>query len=91
MECRERTSGEQREHLAAINRIVARWQSGEYTLAEKRELIARENAFFHGQTRRGRTGKLITADTAEHQRLPSHADEDRDHIRDGELPWWQDA
>jgi hypothetical protein len=89
MECRERTSGEQREHLAAIDRIVARWQSGEYTLAQKREKIARENAFFHGRTIRGRTGMLLTADTAEHQRLPSASDEDRAH--DGELPWWQDA
>jgi hypothetical protein len=89
MECRERTSGEQRAHLAAIDRIVARWQSGEITIAEKREDIARENAFFHGQQRRGRTGKLLTADTAEHQRLPSASDEARAH--DGELPWWQDA
>jgi hypothetical protein len=90
MECRERTSGEQRAHLAAIDRIVARWQSGEITMADKRELIARENSFFHGRLIRGRTGMLLTADTADHERLPSAADEDRAR-RHEHAPWWRDA
>lgn len=84
MECRERTSGEQQAHLAAIRKIVERWYSGEITTAAKRELIGRENAFYHGQVTRGRTGTVITAATAEHARLPSRTDEDREH-------WWQET
>jgi hypothetical protein len=92
MECRARTSSEQKAHLAAIAAIVDRWQSGEITLADKREMIARENAFYHGQRQRGRTGKLITADTGEHVHVPSKADEDREQVPDKQDDlWWQEA
>lgn len=84
MECRERTGNERRLHLAAIDKIVQRWHSGEISMAEKAELIARENMFFHGRVTVGRTGSVITAATADHAKLPSRNDEDREN-------WWQDA
>lgn len=93
MECRERTRSEQQAHLAAIAAIVDRWQSGELTLAAKREMIARENAFYHGQQRRGRTGMLLTGDTGEYQHVPSKADQEREQRPAGDRQddlWWKD-
>jgi hypothetical protein len=80
-ECCERTLGERRAHLAAIDKIVDRWHSGEISMAEKREAILHENTFYHGRAIRGRTGRSLTADTAEHAHVRSADDEDREQ-------WW---
>lgn len=99
---RERTSGEQAAHLAAIQQIVDRWMSGELSLAEKREAIARENRFYHQRDRRSPvTGEMLTAATAEvshvSQGRASHGT--RAHSQrtvasqqvddETELQWWQ--
>ena len=66
--------------MAALARIVGRWHSGEITTAEKAELIARENLFYHGRPVTGATGSSITAAPAGHGRVPGKAGEDRDYF-----------
>lgn len=59
---REKTSSERKAHLAAIARIIARWESGEISTSEKRQQIAAENAFWYGREKRSSaTGELLTA------------------------------
>jgi len=79
-ECRERTGDERRLHMAAIGKIVGRWQSGEIITAEKAELIARENLFYHGRPVTGATGRSITTATAGHGRVASKPGQDRDYF-----------
>jgi hypothetical protein len=61
---REKTSDERKAHLAAIARIISRWETGEIGTSEKRQLIAQENAFWYGREKRSSaTGELLTAAT----------------------------
>lgn len=58
---REKTSSERRAHMAAIAKIISRWESGEITTAEKRSQIAAENAFWYGREKRSpATGESLT-------------------------------
>lgn len=88
MPARQKTSSERKAHLAAIEKITARWHSGEISTAEKRELIAKENTFWYGRERRSRaTGELLTSangDASHVTREPvAHDDEEP------EEQWWQ--
>jgi hypothetical protein len=80
MEPRQRSLNEQQAHLRAIDKIVARWQAGEITLAQKRELIFQENTWFRGHSVRGRTGSLITAERG--HKVTADDDDERED-------WWQ--
>lgn len=88
---RYKTLSEQKAHLGAIEDIVNRWSSGEMTLAQKREAIASENAFYYGRERRSRhTGSSLTSVVEElpaQQRVPAgEPDWDEEEY---EPPWWQ--
>jgi hypothetical protein len=71
---------ERRKHLAEIDKIIARWQSGEITMTEKRQLIADTNHWFYGQARSSRrTGSSLTSVSVETEvshRAPRAADEE---------------
>lgn len=57
-----RSVSERRRHLAEIEKIIARWQAGEITMTEKRQLIADSNHWFYGQARNSRTtGTALTS------------------------------
>lgn len=85
---REKTSSERRAHLAAITQIVDRWQSGELSTAQKREAIARENAFWYGRERKSpATGEVLTSAGGEVSHVAR--EQESPYGDDEETPWWQ--
>jgi hypothetical protein len=84
---REKTSSERRAHLAALEKIVSRWQSGELSTAEKREQIAAENTFWYGRQHKSpATGEIITSAEGGNSHVAAKPPPDDD---DEEVPWWQ--
>jgi hypothetical protein len=86
---REKSSSERRAHLAALEKIVSRWQSGELSTAEKREQIAQENTFWYGRQHKSpATGEVVTSAGGDYSHVtpepPRPPDDD-----DRETPWWQ--
>jgi hypothetical protein len=90
---------EERYHRAAITAIVDRWQSGEISLARKRELISEENLFYHGDHVNSlTTGKTLTLDSAPVTSVPSAIAERTRQLElvprreedEEERFWWQE-
>ena len=101
---RERTGAELSVHLHAITVIVQQWHDGLITTAEKRRLIADENAFFYGREHSSRAiGVSLTTVGGDVAAMISqtamtgvpaavHAQTAKDAVdddEDEEVPWWQ--
>lgn len=80
-----KTSGEWRSHMAAIGKIIARWQEGEISTAAKRDAIAAENLFYHQRPTHSRaTGELLTLAVGEVQPAPQAS------APEPPPSWWDD-
>jgi hypothetical protein len=93
----EKTIDERKAHMAAIQKILTRWESGEISTAQKREQIAAENAFWYGREKRSpATGELLTAAKGPVSHVPAAPAPEPDPDPWGEeddndegLEWWQ--